>query len=45
MNVLQTNNDIAHAQDDDDEVKEDYEITERNSYHHTLRSSVCYALG
>jgi hypothetical protein len=45
MNVIQTNNDIAHGQTDDEEGEDEYEITGHNSYHQTLRSSVCYTLG
>ena len=44
MNVIQTNNDIAHGQTDE-EGEDEYEITGHNSYHQTLRSSVCYTLG
>jgi hypothetical protein len=44
MNVLASDNDIAHKETDDGEGS-DYEINEQNQYNGTLRSSSCYAFG
>lgn len=45
MNVLASDNDVAHKDSTSDGGEEEFEIDERNQYNGTLRSSSCYAFG
>jgi hypothetical protein len=44
MNILQSNEDIAHEEEEGESEEDEFEV-QRNNYNFTLRYSAAYSLG